>query len=45
MKLLRHTSKIQADTWEVQPAGIMKPPTVEKRAALCQWPPLGKAEG
>lgn len=34
MKLLRHTSRIQSDTWEVQLAGIMKPPTVEK-GQLC----------
>lgn len=29
MKLLRHTSRMQADTWVVQPAGIVKPPAVE----------------
>lgn len=34
MKLLRHTSGMQADTWEVQPPGITKPPTVEK-GQLC----------
>lgn len=44
MKLLRHTSRIQADTWEVQPAGIVKPPTVEK-GSFVPWPPLGKAKG